>query len=149
MRVQSRGTAFASCGLLVTVLLLLPNLARSQSLAEVLKQPSAFDQQTVTVTGQVVNVTTRYGETVSTTFAIRDAHGASLSILVSGVPKCKQGEICKVSGLFVAKRNLVLPEKIERVAERPFVHAGVLFHQRRSGGSIAGGRLFRDVYTPE
>jgi hypothetical protein len=131
------------------VVLCAPRFVLAQTFADVLKQPSAFDQQTLTVTGQVANVTTRYGETVSTTFDLVDAHGASLSILVSGVPKCKQGEICKVSGLFVAQRQLILPEKIERVAERPFASAGVLFHQRRTGGSVAGGRSFRDVYIPE
>jgi hypothetical protein len=131
------------------VVLFVPSLALAQTLAEVLKQPSAFDQQTVTVTGQVANVTTRYGETVSTTFDLLDAQGAAIAILVSGVPKCKQGEVCKISGLFVAQKKLVLPEKIERVAERPFESAGVLFHQRRTGGSVAGGRSLRDVYIPE
>ncbi|MGE0682336.1 MAG: hypothetical protein AB7P69_15740 [Candidatus Binatia bacterium] len=131
------------------VVLFAPNLASAHTLAEVLNQPSAFDQQEINVTGQVANVTTRYGETVSTTFAIRDAHGDFLSILVSGVPNCKQGEICKVSGLFVAQRQLILPEKIERVAERPFESAGVLFRQRRTSNPGSGGRAFRDVYIPE
>jgi hypothetical protein len=131
------------------VVLFVPSLAPAHTLTEVLKQPSAFDQQEITVTGQVANVTTRYGETMSTTFSISDAHGASLSILVSGVPHCKQGEICKISGLFVAQRKLILPEKIERVAERPFENAGVLFRQRRRGSPGSGGRSFRDVYIPE
>jgi hypothetical protein len=133
----------------VWAVLFVPSLASAHTLAEVLKRPSAFDQQTVTVTGQVANVTTRYGETVSSTFAIGDALGSSLSVLVSGVPNCKQGDICKVSGLFVAQRNLILPEKIERVAERPFESAGVLFRQHRTGGPMSGGRAFRDVYIPE
>lgn len=130
------------------VILGVPHLVLAHSLTEVLKQPSAFDQQVVTVTGQVAKVITRYGDTVSTTFDLVGPRGASVAVLVSGVPQCRQGEICRISGLFVAQRNLVLPEKIERVAERPFVNAGVLFRQRRSDGSIAGGRSFRDVYVP-
>lgn len=138
---------FFLCG--VWVVLVVPRVASAHILAEVLKQPSAFDQQEITITGQVAEVTTRYGETVSTTFTIRDARGTSIAILVSGVPGCKQGEICRVRGLFVAQRQLILPEKIERIAERPFESAGVLFRQSRAGGPGSGGRSFRDVYIPE
>lgn len=134
---------------IVWIVLFVPRVLSAHTLADVLKTPSAFDQQTIVITGQVANVTTRYGEPVSTTFDIRDALGDSLSVLVSDVPNCKQGEICKVSGLFVAQRKLILPEKIERVAERPFESAGVLFQQRRTSGSGFGGRSFRDVYIPE
>jgi hypothetical protein len=144
---RSRWILLCCCSL--WVVLSAPGLALAHTIAEVLEQPAVFDQQSITVTGQVADVTTRYGETVSTTFVIHDAHGASLSILVSGVPKCKQGEICKISGLFVAQRQLILPEKIERVAERPFESAGVLFRQHRAGSPGYGGKSFRDVYIPE
>lgn len=142
-----RWSAFLCCGLLAV--LLSPEWAWSLTIAEVLKNPSAFDQQTITVTGQVANVVTRYGEAVSTTFDLLGAKGEALAILVSGVPQCKQGDICKVSGLFVAKRNLLLPQTIKRIAERPFESAGVLFHQRREGGSAARGKTPRGMYIPE
>ena len=131
------------------VALLSPGLAWSHTIAEVLKTPLAFDQQNVTVEGQVANVVTRYGETVSTTFDLLNAKGEKLAILVSGVPQCKQGEICKVSGLFVAQRNVLLPQTVERIAERPVDRAGILFHQKSVGGSVAGGRGLREVYIPQ
>jgi hypothetical protein len=131
------------------IMLFLSSGAQAHVLAEILKRPTAFDQQTVIVTGQVEEVTTRYGEAVSTTFAILDDQGASLAVLVSGIPECKQGEICRISGLFVAQRNLLLPEKIERVAERPSGNAGVLFHQRSAGGPVSGGKSLRGVYIPQ
>jgi len=99
--------------------------------------------------GQVANVITRYGEVESTTFDIFDEQGRALAILVSGTATCKLGDICKVTGLFVAQKNLILPEKIERVAERPFKSAGVLFRQRRAGGSVSGGRSLREIYIPQ
>jgi hypothetical protein len=126
-----------------------PRFVLAQSLADVLKQPSVFDQQIITVIGQVVQATTRYGETVSTTLQLLDAQGAAITVLVSDVPKCRLGEICRVSGLFVAQRSLLLPEKIERIAERPPVSAGVLFRQRSSDGSAFGGRSWRELYIPQ
>ena len=147
LRVQ-RWFAVFSLGSLLAVLPP-PERAWSHTIAEVLQTPSAFDQQTLTVEGQVANVVTRYGEAVSTTFDLLGVEGGKLAILVSGVPQCRQGEICKVSGLFVAQRNVLLPQTIERVAERPFESAGVLFHQKSVDGAVAGGRGLREVYIPQ
>ena len=131
------------------VVLLFPDRGWSHTIAEVLKIPSAFDQLPVTVEGQVAHVVTRYGEAVSTTFDLVGARGEALAILVSGVPECKQDEICKVSGLFVAQRKLLLPETVERIAERPFGRAGVVFQQKGVGGVVSGGRGLREVYIPQ
>jgi len=133
------------------IVLLSPDWAWPHVFTEVLKDPAAFDQQTITISGQVANVVTRYGEaeSTSTTFDLLDGQGNLLAVLVSGVPTCKQGEICRITGLFVAQKSLLLPEKVERVAERPFARAGVLFHQQRSGGPVYGGKSFHGVYIPE
>jgi len=146
-RVKKWAVVLCSAGLLAA---LLPTRAAwSHTIADVLETPLRFDQQNITVEGQVANVVTRYGETVSTTFDLFGAKGEKLAILVSGVPQCKQGEICKVSGLFVARQNILLPQTVERVAERPFERAGVLFHQKSVGGAAAGGRGLREVYIPQ
>lgn len=113
--------------------------AFAHSIVEIRQNPSAFDQQTVTVTGEVANVVTRYGDASYTTFDLVNDKGATLSILVSQTPKCLQGDVCRVSGLFVAEKNVVLPEKVERVSEAGYEEAGVLFRRVRAGRSRRRG----------
>jgi len=111
----------------------------AHSIAEIHKNPSAFDQQAVTVTGETANVVTRYGDESYTTFDLVDAKGAVLAVLVSQIPTCLQGDTCRVNGLFVAGKNMVLPEKVERVDDGAYKEAGVLFHQHRSPVRANGG----------
>ena len=114
---------------------------------EIHKNPSAFDQQPVTVTGETANVVTRYGDVSYTTFDLVDANGAVLAVLVSQIPTCLQGDTCRVSGLFVAEKNMVLPEKVERVDEGAYKEAGALFHQQK--GSANGGRTIETCLIPD
>jgi hypothetical protein len=132
-----------------SLLLLLPQMVLAHTIAEILRNPSSFDQQSIVVTGEVANVVTRYGDAPSTTFDLLDPKGATLSILVSGVPQCKQGEVCRVQGLFVAQKQLILPEKIERVSEGRYESAGILFHQRKGKGKPPGGNAPRGMYIPQ
>ena len=122
--------------------------ASAHSITEIRKNPSAFDQQTVTVTGEVANAVTRYGDVSYTTFDLVDAKGAILAVLVSQAPTCLQGNTCRVSGLFVAEKNMVLPEKLERVSEGEYEEAGVLFHQHRTAGRANGSRTYRNMFVP-
>jgi hypothetical protein len=136
--------------ILVCILLMAsmtPSFVSAHTIHDVLKNPVAFDQQSVTLTGEAANVVTRYGEATSTTFDLRDEKGAAVSVLVSQVPKCKQGEICRVSGLFVAEKNMVLPEKIERISESKPQYASILFQQRANIGTA--GRTVRGIYIPQ
>lgn len=130
-------------------LLLLPSRSFAHTIAEILKNPPRFDQQPIVVTGEVANVVTRYGDAPSTTFDLLDSRGSMLSILVSGVPQCKQGEVCRVQGLFVAQKHLILPEKIERVAERREQSTSVLFRERKGSGKALGGNMPRGMYIPQ
>jgi hypothetical protein len=118
--------------------------ASAHSIVEIHKNPSAFDQQSVTVTGETANVVTRYGDVSYTTFDLVDANGVVLAVLVSQIPTCLQGDTCRVTGLFVAEKNMVLPEKVERVDEGEYKEAGVLFHQHRSPVR-PGGPMHRNL----
>jgi hypothetical protein len=131
--------------------LLWPNPGLTHTIAEVLHNPTAFDQQPIVVSGEVANVVTRYGETALTTFDLLDSQGAVLSILVSGVPQCKQGEACRVQGLFVAQKQMVLPEKVERLSEAQYKGAGMLFRHKKGGGGapLGGSKALRGVYIPQ
>lgn len=129
--------------------LFLPHAAFAHTILEVVKNPSAFDQQHIVITGEVANVVTRYGDVPSTTFDLLDSKGVTLAVLVSGVPHCKQGEVCRVRGLFVAQRRLVLPEKTEKVSEGRYESAGILFRQKKSSGKPLGGNAPRGIYIPQ
>src|SRR5262245_28138693 len=54
--------------LLVPFFLRLPAVALAQSIAEVLKSPTDFEQKQVSIVGEVANVVTRYGDNPYTTF---------------------------------------------------------------------------------
>jgi hypothetical protein len=138
--------------------------ASGHTISQIRENPRAFDQQVVTVIGEVANVVTRYGETSYSTFDLVTEKGMTLAILVSQKMKCLQGDICRVSGLFVAERNIVLPDDIERISEAGYREAGVLFRpirgrgKRRNtygtnggGGTQSGsdGRLPRGMYMPD
>jgi hypothetical protein len=128
---------------------LLPHAAFAHTIVEVVKNPSAFDQQQVVITGEVANVVTRYGEAQSTTFDLLDPRGVTLAVLVSGIPHCKQGEVCRVQGLFVAQRRVVLPEKMEKISEGRYESTGILFRQKKSSGKPLGGNAPRGIYIPQ
>jgi hypothetical protein len=129
--------------------LLFPQATWAFTVAEIQQNPTLFDQQSVTVTGEAANVVTRYGEATYTMFDLVDKKGAAVSVLASKTPHCKQGERCRISGLFVAEKNLILPEKIEKISEGAYKTAGVLFRQRRSAPPVPGGRAFRGFYIPQ
>lgn len=126
-----------------------PVVVEAHAITELLQRPTAFDQQKVTLTGEAVHMVTRYGEATYTTFDLLDDKGASVSVLVSEMPTCKQGEICRVSGVFVAEKRMILPEKVEKISESALKDTGILFRQRKGGKSGLGGRSFRGVYIPE
>lgn len=128
----------------------LPETIRAQTIAQLLENPARFDQQVVSVAGEAANVVTRYGETPYTTMDLVETRGVALPILVSKIPDCKQGELCRVSGLFVAEKKMLLPEKVEKIAAAEHDKGGILFRKRKGWlPSGLNGKVFRDVYIPQ
>ncbi|MBI3250140.1 MAG: hypothetical protein HYZ50_26900 [Deltaproteobacteria bacterium] len=127
-----------------------PGISEAETIAQLVGNPKSFDQQAVTVAGESANVVTRYGEAPYTTMDLVDGEGTSLAVLVSKIPDCKQGEICRVSGLFVAEKMMILPEKVEKVAAAEQDKGGILFRKRKGWlPSGLNGKVFRDVYIPQ
>ena len=128
--------------------------AAAHTVAELTKTPVSFDQQPVTVVGEVANVVTRYGDKPYTTFELLDAEDQSLPVFVWGKPTVKQGEVCRVTGAFAIEKKLethllargIEAEKVENSwpqsraqrassfakRKRPDStrHAGFIFHSR-------------------
>jgi hypothetical protein len=144
MEMEMKGIALSAFLVGIT-----PVFAAAHVMSEILQHPRAFDQQKVTLTGEAARMVTRYGEATYTTFDLLDAKGSTVSVLVSEMPTCKQGEICRVSGVFVAEKRMILPEKVEKVSEAEPKEAGILFRQKKGGKKGTGGRSFRGVYIPE
>ncbi len=132
------------------ICLTLPDVGFAQTIAQLLENPARFDQQVVSVAGEAANVVTRYGEAPYTTMDLVETHGVALPILVSKIPDCKQGEICRVSGLFVAEKKMLLPEKVEKISSAEHDKGGILFRKRKGWlPSGLNGKVFRDVYIPQ
>ena len=70
-------------------------------MVEIAKNPAAFDQKTVTVTGtaaQVSSRTSRRGNPY-TTFKLSD-HGETVKVFTFGTPAIKDGDRVEVRGVF-------------------------------------------------
>jgi hypothetical protein len=64
----------------VLFLALLPAVVFAYTIAEISKAPDSFDQQTVSVVGEVANLVTRYGDSPYTTFDLLDANDTALPV---------------------------------------------------------------------
>lgn len=71
-------------------------------LAELLADQVRFDRQVVSVTGRATSHTTRYGARTYQKFKLGDASG-EIPIFVSEISSCRQGQLCKVTGVFLIK----------------------------------------------
>src|SRR5262245_47459208 len=82
--------------LLVPFFLLVPTVALAQSIAEILKSPTDFEQKQVSVVGEAANVVTRYGDNPYTTFDLLDANDRTIPVFTWGIPEaCRQGDTCR------------------------------------------------------
>jgi hypothetical protein len=153
-RVRVRGMKSA-CSLLVFVLYLccLSQPASAHTVVELTKAPASFDQQPVTVVGEIVNVVTRYGDKPYTTFELRDAEDRPLPVFVWGKPTFKQGEVCRVTGTFAVEKKLethllargITAEKVEKLSAAGQANESVIFRKKKKIGLHAP----RGFYIPQ
>jgi hypothetical protein len=146
-------------GSLVLLLLWLvsPAQVRAHSISEVVNAPAAFDQQPVSVFGEVTNMTTRYGDSPYTTFELLDASDVALPVFIWGKPTFKQGDICRVIGTFVQEKSLgsqvlvrgVEADRAEKISEAEYKTAGQLFRKKRKSNAGLWGKYPRGFYVPQ
>ncbi len=140
------------------LLALLPAVAFAHTVAEISKAPATFDQQPVSVVGEVANLVTRYGDAPYSTFDLTDADGIVLPVFVLGKLAFKQGDLCHVTGTFVQEKTIgtyvltrgVAAEKVERVSAAEYKTAGQLFHKKkRESGKGTANKYPRGFYVPQ
>ena len=125
----------SAVGLAALFVLLLPVPTWSQSVDELLSDPTAFDRQEVTVTGQVTTLIVEEGEKPYTKFKLGDAE-RTISVFMRGVQALAEGETYEVDGVFLVKPasdgstqvsgivgRTVLPLEQEPLAEGPLEFA--------------------------
>src|SRR5262249_48773862 len=108
------------------------------------------DRQPVSVAGKVTNIVTRYGDTPYTTFDLVDNDDAALPVVVSGVPKFKQGDLCHVTGLFVQEQSVgpyrltrgIQAEKVEKITDAKYKTGGLLFGKKPSSGKKGAEKYY-------
>ncbi len=138
------------------LLLLLPAVVSAHTVAEVVNSPAAFDQQPVSVVGEVTNMITRYGDRPYTTFDLIDAGKVVLPVFTWGQPTFKQGDLCHVTGTFVQEKTVgtyvlmrgVEAEKVEKVSEAEYKTAGPLFRKKQKAAGGYEGKFPRGLYLP-
>jgi len=139
--------------LFLSFLFLMPQSSLAHSVSEIAKTPEAFNQQSVTVVGEVTDVVTRYGEKPYTIFTLRDGEDVSLPVFVWGIPTFKQGQIYQVAGTFVTEKVLgvyalkrgIEAAKVEKVSAAENRAGSTLFKRKKRTG-IGGARGF---YIPQ
>ena len=89
-------------GLAVLLVLLLPVPTWPQSVDELLSDPTAFDRQEVTVTGQVISLIIEEGEKPYTKFKLGDTD-RTIPVFMRGVQALTEGESYEVGGVFLVK----------------------------------------------
>jgi hypothetical protein len=127
--------------------------AAAHTVTELTKAPTSFDQQSVTVVGEVANVVTRYGDKPYTTFELLDADDQSLPVFVWGKQTVKQGEMCRVTGTFTVEKKLethllargIAAEKVEKFSATEPGTGSVIFRKRKQTGLHAP----RGFYIPQ
>jgi len=129
----------------------------AHSISEVVNAPAAFDQQPVSVFGEVANMTTRYGDSPYTTFELVDASDIALPVFIWGKPTFKQGDLCRVIGIFVQEKTLgsldvvrgVEADRAEKISEAEYKTAGQLFRKKRKSDAGPGSKYPRGFYVPQ
>jgi len=143
--------------LILWLVILLPTLAFAHTIAELNKDPASFDQQPVSVAGKVANLVSRYGDSPYTTFDLVDTEDLALPVIISGVVKLKQGDLCHVTGLFVQEQTVgsyvltrgIQAEKVEKVADAKYKTAGQLFGKKPSSGKKGADKYYpHGLYSP-
>ena len=143
--------------LTVLFLALLPAAVFAHMIAEISKAPDSFDQQTVSVVGEVANLVTRYGDSPYTTFDLLDANDTALPVFVLGKPAFEQGDSCHVTGTFVQEKTIgtyvltrgVAAEKVEKVSAAEYKTTGQLFRKKKGSGKKSANKYPRGFDVPQ
>ena len=119
------------------------------TVGELLSDPPGFDRQLVSVTGQVTTLTTRYGKKTYRKFKLQDESG-SIPVFIQGTPSFNQGQICRVTGVFLVKKahdgalliSGIKADAVAKVDDAPYREwRSVVFqsHSRRRRTRTDGG----------
>ena len=127
--------------------------AAAHTVAQLTQTPTSFDQQPVTVVGEIANVVTRYGDKPYTTFELLDAEDQPLPVFVWGKPTMKRGEVCRVTGTFAVEKKLethllargIEAEKVEKPSTTEQGTESVIFRKKKKNGLHAP----RGFYIPQ
>lgn len=138
---------------LLWLLLVIPSSLRAHSVVELASKPEMFNQQAVTVVGEISDVVTRYGEKPYTTFLLSGEENARLPIFVWGTPTFKQGHVCQVAGTFVTEKALgayalksgIEAREVKRISDAELRAGSTIFKKKKKVG-IRGARGF---YIPQ
>ena len=121
-----------------------------------LADQAQFDRHFVSVTGQVTSLTTRYGARTYQKFKLTDSSG-TIPIFIPGTSPCEQGQICKVTGVFLTKRTQdgeseisgIKANAVEKVEDAPYLQWTSLVFREQLGGSGSNSRLPGGYAFPE
>ncbi len=115
--------------------------APTYAVRDLLADQVQFDRRFVSVTGQVTSLTTRYGARTYQKFKLTDSSG-TIPIFIPGTSSCEQGQICKVTGVFLIKRTQggeseisgIKADAVEKVEDAPYLQwASIMFRERLEG----------------
>lgn len=127
------------------------SVAWARSLGEIATSPATFAQQTVRVRGIVDDVVTRYGERPYTVLVVSDEEEAVLLVFTWGIPPCKLGDVCQVTGTVVAQKVIdtyrlspaIEADTVEKVGEAEYKSAGPVFAKKRKMGNTRVGKYLQ------
>ena len=121
-----------------------------------LADQAQFDRRFVSVTGQVTSLTTRYGARTYQKFKLTDSSG-TIPIFIPGTSPCEQGQICKVTGVFLTKRTQdgeseisgIKADAVEKVEDAPYLQWTSLVFREQLGGPGSNSRSPGGYAFPE
>ena len=126
------------------------------TVSALLADQAQFDRRFVSVTGQVTSLTTRYGARTYQKFKLTDGSG-TIPIFIPGTSPCEQGQICKVTGVFLIKRTQdgeseisgIKADAVEKVEDAPYLQWRSLVFREQVGESGSNSRFLGGYAFPE
>ena len=130
--------------------------APGYAVRDLLADQMQFDRRFVSVTGQVTSLTTRYGAQTYQKFKLTDDSG-TIPVFIPGTASCEQGQICKVTGVFLIKRTQdgeseisgIKADAIEKVEDAPYRQWRSLVFREQIGEPGSNSRLPGGFAIPE
>ncbi len=130
--------------------------APTYAVRDLFADQARFDRRLVSVTGRVTSLTTRYGARTYQKFKLTDESG-TIPVFIPGTSSCEQGQICKVTGVFLIKRTQdgeseiggIKADAIEKVEDAPYLEWTSLVFQEQFGGPGANSGFLGGYALPE